>query len=168
MNKFTAALGCTTVACLLAMSACDKEKAGPAETAAAGQPQEHVHVHHAPHGGSLYELGEEFAHFELLSDPAQGGLTAYILDGEAEKSLRLREKELVFTLRSPGAEDFTLALQGQASALTGETAGDTSQFAGASPKLRNAAAFSGTLRAITVKGVKFENIGFTYPSKHGE
>jgi hypothetical protein len=67
------ALGVLAAAC----GSRDVKSAGAAQTGA-------VHEHTAPHGGSLVEFGEEFAHIELVLDSATGVLTAYVLDGEAE------------------------------------------------------------------------------------
>ena len=57
--------------------------------------QASAHEHHPPHKGTLVEFGEEFAHLELVLDPATGKLTAYALDGEAEKAVRLKQTEIV-------------------------------------------------------------------------
>lgn len=43
-------------------------------------------------------LGEEFGHLELLLNKETGELTAYVLDGEAEKPVRLGAPP-------PGTED---------------------------------------------------------------
>ena len=60
--------------------------------------QAHHHEHTAPHGGTLVALGEEFGHLELLLNKETGELTAYVLDGEAEKPVRLGAPP-------PGTED---------------------------------------------------------------
>src|SRR5258708_19176066 len=53
-----------------------------------------AHEHHAPHGGTLVEVGEDFAHVELLPDLQQGNLTVYILDGEAENPIRIHQPSM--------------------------------------------------------------------------
>ena len=57
-----------------------------------------AHEHHAPHKGTLVELGEEFSHLEIVLDPASGKITAYALDGEAEKAVRLKQAEIVLKI----------------------------------------------------------------------
>src|SRR6266699_3894920 len=52
-----------------------------------------AHEHHAPHKGTLVEFGEEFAHLELVLSK-DGKLTGYVLDGEAEKAVRVKQKEI--------------------------------------------------------------------------
>src|SRR5881628_3178191 len=85
-----------------------------------------VHEHHAPHGGALQVLGEEAAHVELSLDTKTGKLTAWVLDGEAERPVRIAQPSLHLTLTDIGTVD----LAAVANPLTGETAGDTSQFEG--------------------------------------
>ena len=147
--------------------ACGKGGAKPAETTAAKAP---VHEHHAPHGGSLVELGEgEFAHLELLLDPAQGTLTGYSLDGEAENPIRLKQDQIVLLLRGvKGPGEFTLPLAARANSLTGETVGDTSEFSGRSDLLKNATTFTGRILSISTKGQKFDAVEFEFPARPDE
>ena len=51
-----------------------------------------AHQHKAPHKGTLVEFGEEFAHLELVLDQATGKISAWVLDGEAEKAVRVAQK----------------------------------------------------------------------------
>ena len=143
----------------LSLTACNRTDPKPDDAKAP------VHEHHAPHGGALVELGEgEFAHLELLLDPAQGLLTAYSLDGEAENPIRLKQDKLVLKLGGlPGAKEQSLALTAQPNGLTGETVGDTSEFAGRSDALRGAAVFTGSVQSVTTKGQRFDNVAFSYP-----
>lgn len=131
---------------LLALLACDRP------------PQPAGHVHAAPHGGTLIELGSHFAHVELVFDSSSGALTGYVLDGEAEKSIRIEQKTLELRI-----SDFTLELAAVENTLTGETVGDTSEFAGRSDRLKGLAAFKGALTSVTVKGQTFRNVEFGYP-----
>lgn len=128
----------------------------PAATPAAASG----HEHSAPHGGALIELGEEFAHLEFVLDAATGQLTAYALDGEAEKPVRLKQAEIELTLTQPV---LTVKLAGVANALTGETASDTSEFSATVAQLKGASGFKGTLNAVTIKGRAFKGVAFSYP-----
>jgi len=125
-----------------------------------------VHEHAAPHGGALVELGEEFAHVEIVLDPASGGLKAYVLDGEAENAVRVALPSLGLHITLPGSAPATAVLAAKANALSGEAVGDTSQFVGTLPALKGATAFSGQLRTLTVKGQTFTDVAFDYPGAH--
>ena len=129
---------------LLLLAACDaKPPAAPPPT---------KHVHQAPHGGTLVEIGEEFAHVELVLE-STGKVTAYVLDGEVEKPIRLEQKEIV--LRIKGGD---VALQAVGSPLTGENPGDTSQFEGQSEALKGAKGFDAEIVRIVVKGKESTNV----------
>jgi hypothetical protein len=118
------------------------------------------HEHSAPHGGALIELGEEFAHVEIMLDAATGRLTAYALDGEAEKVIRIKQSEIEVAVESPAA---TIKLGGVANALTGETADDTSEFSGQSEMLKGATNFDGVIKTISIKGKEFKDVVFNFP-----
>jgi hypothetical protein len=133
----------------------------PAPTASAGAAKkEGEHEHSAPHGGTLVEFGEEFAHLEIVLDAATGRLTAYALDGEAEKAVRLKQPNLEITIKAPAT---TIRLDGVANSLTGETADDTSEFAGQSDKLKGASEFDGVIKTISIRGKQFNNVAFNFP-----
>ncbi len=142
-----------SMALVASLAACGEESSG------GGGPGGH-HEHLAPHGGALQVLGEEFAHVELVFDPKSGRLTAFVLDGEAESPVRVAHPSIDLTV---GGEK--IELRAVASPLTGETVGDTSQFEGASERLRGATQFDGVLRTITARGVKFDDVRVGVP--HG-
>ena len=119
------------------------------------------HEHRPPHGGTLVEFGEEFAHLELVLDPATGRLTGYVLDGEAEKPARLSQKEVQIEVKKPSR--FKVVLQAVSNALTGETAGDTSQFEGQSNLLKGLKDFDAAVVKISLKGNEFSGVDFNFP-----
>ena len=121
-----------------------------------------AHEHHPPHHGTLVELGEEFAHVELLLDPATGGLTAFVLDGEAENPVKISQPSLQIKVKGKGGAA-TLKLKPVANALTGETASNTSQYQGFSKKLKGLSKFEGSIVRIKAKGTLFNNVWFLYP-----
>jgi hypothetical protein len=141
---------------LVALSGC---RAG---TAAERQEGNAAHEHAAPHGGLLVELGEEFAHVELVLNRREGALTAYVLDGEAEQPIRLSQLtiDVILDVPIPGS---ALTFGPVASVLTGEGAGDTSQFVIRHDALRISAPISGRLKALTVRGRDFRDVPFTIP-----
>ena len=122
------------------------------------------HEHTAPHGGTLVVLGDEFTHVELVLEKATGKLTAYVLDDEAEKPVRLSQGAIELKINRLNS-DQTLALQLKAVAnvLTGETEGDTSQFEGQSDALAGATEFNAEIALIEVKGQTFVDVDFEFP-----
>jgi hypothetical protein len=168
----------TLPACLLAASvACSGGTSSPAPapapapaaTAPAAPPpvanaEAGGHEHEAPHGGSLVELGEEFAHLELVFDPTSGLLTVYALDGEAERPVRLAAAEFPLQVRQENGAVKTVTLRALANTLTGETVGDSSQFQAAVPDLKGAQTFSGVFASVSIRGQVFSDVAFDYPT----
>ena len=129
----------------LLTASCDSK---PPET-----PAPATHVHQALHGGTLVELGEEFAHVELVLEGTTGKVTAYVLDGEVEKPVRLEQKEIVLK-----GKTLSVALQAVGSPLTGEKPGDTSQFEGQSDGLKGAKQFDAMVVHVVIKGREFSEV----------
>lgn len=117
------------------------------------------HVHVAPHGGTLVEVGEHAYNLEFLHDAASGRLTVWVLDGHAENFARIKagSLDLVATV---GGEKRALSLKAVANAATGETVGDTSQFEVQADWLKTAPTFDGVVPVIEIRGTKFEQIRF--------
>jgi hypothetical protein len=128
----------------------DHKKSGHAE-----------HVHKAPHGGTLVELGDHAYNVELLRDPATGKLTAWILDAHAENFVRIPAPAIQLVANVANTPQ-NLLLTAVANPATGETVGNTSQFEIQADWLKTAAAFSGTL-TVGIKGTKFEKVAFSLP-----
>ena len=124
------------------------------------------HEHKAPHGGTLVELGEHFAHLELVLDATTGTLTAYVLDHEAEKSVRLKRGEIAATIANVDQkkDSFDLKLLAVANVLTGETESDSSEFASRAEQLKDAKAFTLTIKALTIKGKQLTNVEAQFPA----
>lgn len=122
------------------------------------------HEHDAPHGGALVELGNEFAHLEIVLDAGLGQLTVYVLDGEASTGVRLRTSSLRPTIQLPSsAAPFELALSAVANALTGETAEESSVYIGQDDRLKGVSRFTGKVPSITVRGQTFSDVAISYP-----
>jgi hypothetical protein len=125
-----------------------------------------AHEHQAPHHGTLVELGDEFSHLELLADPAQGLLTAYVLDGEAENPVVLSQPFIALRIKAEG-KSFLLRLKAVANPLTGETVGNTSEFRVLNKHLVGLARFEGSVLSVNIRGALFKNVRFRYPSVDG-
>ena len=141
-------------AVLAALSACGKkdDHAGHDHSA---------HVHVAPHGGVLVELGDHAYNVELRRDHATGKLTAWILDGHAENFVRIAAPSLDL-VAMPGGKFTKLTLLATANPGTGETVGNTSQFEVAADWLKTAPGFAGIF-TVEIKGTKFEQVAYTLP-----
>src|SRR5438045_6213064 len=82
-------------------------------TGHADHDEDHDHDHHhhhadkGPHGGALVAIGEDDAHLEFVLDADTGKLTAYVLDGAAEKPVAIKQAklQLAFSLLPPDEED---------------------------------------------------------------
>ncbi len=113
------------------------------------------HVHKAMRGGLLVELGEEFAHVELLHEPDQGRVRVFVLDGCAENPVRVPEKSIRLTL--PDGRKIKLAAV--ENVLTGETPGNSSEFQGVDERLKGKVHWGEvTLNSLTVKGKSFSGV----------
>jgi hypothetical protein len=119
------------------------------------------HRHAAPRGGTLVEISHEAVNVEFLLDPATGTLTAWILDGCAEKPVRVVQETIPLQVVADGTA-FRLDLAARASELTGETKGDTSEFAGQHDGLRGAATFRGLIERLDVAGRSYQGVKFQY------
>jgi hypothetical protein len=137
---------------------------------------DHGHHHHhaekGPHGGALVAIGEEAAHLEFVLDAETGKLTAYVLDGEAEKPLAIKQANLQLALtleKHEGAKDekkedlpeSTLVLM--LAAVSPAADGTATEFAGQDDKLKGADEFEAALNSITVGDKQFKAVSFKYP-----
>ena len=115
------------------------------------------HVHRAPHGGTLVEVGQHAYNIELVHDAAAGKLTAYVLDGHAENFIRITSPAIELVAFT-GGEKRALTLRAVANPATGETVGDTSQFEAQADWLKSTGEFPGEFPAIDIRGTKFQNV----------
>ena len=132
-----------------------------APAAADGGDAHHEHV--APHGGTLVVFGDELVHLELILDPETGEMTAYVLDGEAERGVPVQQPSLGIEVQPESGPRFAVALTPVENVLTGETRDNTSQFAGRSDRLKGLLRFRGEVRRLEVKGQRFERVSFRFP-----
>jgi hypothetical protein len=117
------------------------------------------HRHEPTRGGTLIELGDHVAHVELVLDAQTGQLTLFSLDAHAEQPVRLAAPGLAVELETPGGP-LALTLVPRASALTGETVGDTSEFALTDPRLVGLAELRGRIPVLETRGQRFEAVAF--------
>ncbi len=142
----------------LLLAGCGKKHDDHAHNAAA---HGHAHVHQAPHGGLLVEIGAHQYNLEFVRDPVAGKLTAYALDGHAANFVRLAQPEIELSIRR-GDIGTSLVLKAVANPATGETVGDTAQFEGMAEWLQGSIPFDATVMSITFRGTTFENVRFAW------
>lgn len=152
------------VACALVLVGCGKRVAA---TSKASGGAAHGHAHVAPHGGTLVEVGEHQFNLEFLFDESRSVLQVWFLDAHAENFVRVALPGFEVTATA-GGKTHTLTFAPVANAVTGETANDTSLFEAPAPWLRDAKAFDGVVKAITVRGVSFSNIAFRFSAPHDD
>lgn len=121
------------------------------------------HAHVPKMGGFLVALQEEFANVEILHDPAAGTLDLWALDAHAEGYVKLAQPTVLVSLDTAGGA-LDVELAAVASALSGETVGDTSHFAARDERLVGLAFTGGRLGPITSRGVEFPATPFTVPA----
>jgi len=119
------------------------------------------HVHTAPHGGTLVEIGEHAYNLELVRDNAAGKLTAYVLDGHAENFVRIAAPTFQL-IAMPGGHYTPLIMKAVANAATDETVGDTSQFEVQAEWLKTAGDFSGIF-TLEIKGTRYHQVAYSLP-----
>jgi hypothetical protein len=117
------------------------------------------HAHTAPHGGTLVELGDHEFHLEFVF-PAEGDrLAAYVLDGHAERFIRVPIESFEVDVTLPeGAR--TLTFEAVANDATGETVGNTSQFEARADWLDGTEGFDAVLKEITIQGRTYRDLRF--------
>ena len=127
----------------------------------------HRHEHHAPHGGTLVELGDHVMHVEFLLDGESGLLTAWILDAEAEKPVRVQQTHFGLLVQLPGevAHTLRLRLDAVANPMTGESVGNSSEFRVKSSELVGVTAFVAEIDSLSARGLEFVSFEFAYPER---
>ncbi len=90
----------------------------------------HDHPDHGPHGGELVELGKEAFHAELVH--GDEGISIYVLDGSATKTVAIAADKLVVSLKHDGqVNTFDLAARPDAE----DAAGLASRFVSSDQQL---------------------------------
>ena len=118
----------------------------------------HGHYHAAPHGGSLAMLGNHFAQLELVAGQNPGEWSIYVLDGGAERFVRIELSQIFVTM-----DGQDVVFQAVANAATGESVGDTAQFSGSVESLGKDNQFPVIIKEIVVNRQPFLMIEFDYP-----
>jgi hypothetical protein len=119
-------------------------------------------MHPPPHGGTTVKMGTT-AQLEFVLDPSSGMLTAYVLDAMGAATMRTTARTIELQVTPSGGQAAPLSLASTANGLTGDTAGNSSQFGGTLPGLKGASNFTGVVKSFTVNGQTVSDIAFSYP-----
>lgn len=150
MKTLPALLAAISLLALIAGCGRREEKSSP----------EHHHV--APHGGTLVPLGDHEFNLEFVLDAATGTLTAYVLDGHAANFVRIPATSFQVAAKRADGED-TLEFKATANPATGETVGNTAQFAAQADWLKTSGVFDGVLKELAIRSKSYASIAFKFP-----
>jgi hypothetical protein len=120
---------------------------------------DHPPVHQAPHGGRLVALGDHVAHLELVTDASAGDVTLHVLDGQAERPIRIAPEAITVVITA-GGETFAVSLTATADAPGGEASGGAAQFSARVPALVGVSRVDARVESVTVRGQTFDNVRF--------
>ena len=151
---------------VLLLAACgDKPEAAPSQGNSGSQnTASGDHHHEAPHGGTMIELGDHFANLELVLNDKKGELHAWFHDAHAENAVRLPNPRIPLAVSLKDGTRFDVALEPVENVLTGEAAGNTSQFSARDERLQGLTEFECFLTPLTIKGRQLQPFRFSYPS----
>ena len=116
------------------------------------------HVHIAPHGGELIELGKKKSEFNLeLVLLEQGFLQVYVMDSCAENFVRISATSIDIEVTDENNNTKTILCEPIEDPVTGETIGNTSLFT-STTKVLNDLPISGVIRKLNIIEFTYENI----------
>ena len=122
----------------------------------------HKHEHTPPHGGTPVVLGTEQYHLEFIRDATNDLMQVYVLDSHMENFVRLTNTTIEVSVQVDG-KSRVLSFNAVATTASGETVGDTALFEARAEWLKTTTNFDGTIKALTVRGARFENVTFNFP-----
>ena len=177
MKKLIESLSLTaTTACSILILAGCNQSAPPASQSqsaddhghsqASGEDHDHAHPSGTPHGGTPVQVGDHGFHLELVSDPIDGKMLTYVLDGHMEEYVKVPLTTFELVAKGGGQEQ-RLTFRPVTNAPSG-SATNTSLFSALAPGVAGLTNFDGTIPKITLDGKTFENVTFSYPkgSRH--
>lgn len=135
-----------------------------------GAPEEMEWTSPLLEGGSLVTLndwmvtgveestGETLAQLEVHIDKTAGALSIYVVDAGVTSYVRTAQASLVVEIQPEEGEPYEMTLNHVANDATGETIGDSAHYRATDARLQGLPYVNGTVRAITVNGMTFENV----------
>ena len=130
-----------------------------------GSGGEHVHV--APHGGQLVEVGEHGSGYnlELVLHP-DGFLQIYVLDAHAENFVRISTPSIEIEISREDKTSRTLLCVPVADPATGETVGNTSLFT-STERITDLLPLQGVITQLQLMEFVYENLVIEFSGKGG-
>ena len=118
------------------------------------------HVHVAPHGGQLVEVGEHGAGFnlELVLHP-DGFLQIYVLDAHAENFVRIPAYSMTFEIQDTNNSTKQILCEAVEDPVTGETVGNSSLFT-STERIQEFIPFKGVFTQLDIMEFSYENLSF--------
>ena len=118
------------------------------------------HVHVAPHGGQLVEVGEHGAGFnlELVVHP-DGFLQIYVLDAHAENFVRIPAYSMTFEIQNININNKQILCEAVEDPVTGETVGNSSLFT-STERIEEFIPFKGVFTQLDIMEFSYENLSF--------
>lgn len=116
------------------------------------------HVHEAPNGGSLVELGEEFAHLEFVNDTTNHKIICYVLDGSLKAGAKAQQASIMAEIK--GHDGSQLIFKAIVNELASNTAESSSQFE-TEYNFEKSKKTTLIIKKVTIKNKTFENIEAT-------
>lgn len=119
------------------------------------------HVHVAPHGGQLVEVGEHGSGFnlELLLNP-DGFLQIYVLDAHAENFVRISAPSIIISVPSEN-NPTVIACEPVEDQATGETIGNTSLFTSIT-RIKEMLPLKGVIQELHILEFTYENVAISF------
>ena len=123
-------------------------------------PEHSHHVHVAPHGGQLVEVGEHGAGFnlELVLHP-DGFLQIYVLDAHAENFVRIPAYSMTFEIQDTNNSTKQILCEAVEDPVTGETVGNSSLFT-STERIQEFIPFKGVFTQLDIMEFSYENLSF--------
>jgi hypothetical protein len=164
-----------TACSILILTGCQQSSAPAAQSKSAddhghshasGANHNHAHPSGTPHGGTPVQVGDHGFHLELVSDPIDGKMHAYVLDDHMEKYVKVPLTTFELVAKTAGQEQ-RLTFNAVTNPPSG-SATNTSLFSASASNLASLTNFEGVIPRITLDGRTFENVTFSYPkgSRH--
>ncbi len=119
------------------------------------------HVHVAPHGGQLVEVGEHGSGFnlELLLHP-DGFLQIYVLDAHAENFVRITAPSILISIPSEN-NPTVIECEPIEDQATGETIGNTSLFT-STTRIKEMLPLKGVIQELHILEFTYENVAISF------
>lgn len=109
-------------------------------------------------------LGNHAFQIEVLPNREEGRIDLYVLDGDAERFVRIEALELE-ARATAGQREWALTFRAMENEATGETLGSTSHFTVQVEELAGLAEFELSFDRLEMLGQVFEDVRIPYP--HG-